>query len=116
MLHEFYPLPGVKVPVKINGHQRGYLLKLVFELDCDYPLSRKHLQPDLINSPVIITTKKGADHLIEPERLGRYQDEGFRLHSVKFTKEEWDKEIYYRWKPIPKEKRREDFLDLSETL
>ena len=114
MYYEFYPHPGVKVPVKINGHNRGYLLKLVFDVASDYPLNHKILKPDLINRPVEITTRRGTDHLIEPERLGRWQSESFKLHSVLFTKEEWDREIYYRWKPILEEQRQEDNLDLGD--
>lgn len=114
---EFYPHPGVKVPVKINGYKKGFLLKLVFELDCEYPLNHKFLQPDVINRPVEIRTKEGVDYLYEPERLARYQDESFRLHSVVFTKEDWGKhEVYYRWKPMPEELRIEDNLDLSDAL
>lgn len=116
MEHEFYPHPGVEVPVYINGKRRGNLLKLVFELDCDYPLNHKILQPDLINRPVKITTRKGAEHLIEPERLGRYQDEHFRLKYVKFTKENWEKEIFYKWKWQSEEARFEDHLDVCRKL
>lgn len=116
MLYEFYPLPGTKVPVKVNGKDRGNLLKLVFDMDSEYPLNHKLLTPDLINVPVEITVKDGMGFLVEPERLGRHQNEGFRLHSVRVTKEEWDREIYYRPRPMPEEDRREDSLDLADSI
>lgn len=119
MVHEFYPYPGVKVPVKVNGRDKGFLLKLAFELDCEYPLNHKRLEPDLINRPVEIETHGKKGELVEPERLARYQEEGFRLLYVKCTDRDdsrWVNEIYYKWKWIPGSERPEDRLELSERL
>lgn len=119
MEHEFYPFPGVVVPVKINGKRKGNLLKMVFELDCDYPLNRKHLVPDLINRPVEIERKGRKGRLVEPEKLARHQDEGFKLKYVKYTSKEddkWVNEIFYRWRKFKKEERQEDNLELANKL
>lgn len=122
MNHEFFPLPGEKIPVIINGRKKGYLLKIVFELDCEYPLNHKRLVPDLINRPIEIHQTKKTGWLLEPERLARYQEEGFRLKYVKYagrSDNNWlngTHEIYYKWKWIPEDERKEDNLELSDKL
>lgn len=119
MVHEFFPYPGVKVPVIINGKEKGYLLKIAFELDCDYPLNHKILVPDLINRPVEIHKTRKSGWLLEPERLARYQEEGFKLKYVRYVNKKdmtWVNEIFYKWKWIPEEERKEDYLELSDKL
>lgn len=113
---EFYPYPGVEVPVTIDGERKGKLLKLVFELDCEYPLGHKRLRPDLINRPIEIDTSRPQRPIVKPYRLARHQKESFRLISVKYTDEEWKNEIFYKWKWPTDEESVEDRLDISNDL
>lgn len=110
---EFYPQPGVRVPVYIDKKGAGYLLKLVFDVDAEYPNAHKIPRTDLINRRVVIDTK-ATESLIEPNRLRVIQDEGFRLKEVKITNEKWEGEVSYYYKTEPEELRHEDILERAK--